>query len=68
MRGLLLTAITAMMLATGDRSNAEACRFVGTTDPPGKIAVTADVTGVNGTTQVDVAATFETTTMFWFHI
>jgi hypothetical protein len=68
MRGLLLTSVAAMMLGTSDRSDAEACRFAGTTDPSGKIAVTANVTGTNGTTQVDVAATFETTTMFWFHI
>ena len=66
MRGLLLTSIAAMMLGTGDRSDAEACRFAGTTDPSGKVAVTADVTETNGTTHVDVAATFETTTMFWF--
>jgi hypothetical protein len=68
MRGLLLTSIAAMMLGTSDRSGAEACRFAGTTDLSGKVAVTADVTETNGTTQVDVAATFETTTMFWFHI
>jgi hypothetical protein len=68
MRGLLLTAIAAMMLGTGDRSDAEACRFAGTTDPPGEVAVTADVTEANGTTHVDVAATFETTTMFWLRI
>jgi hypothetical protein len=68
MRGLLLTAIVAMMLGTGDRSDAEACRFAGTTDPSGKVAVTADVTETNGATHVDVAATFETTTMVWFRI
>jgi hypothetical protein len=68
MRGLLLTVIAAMMLATGNRSDAEACRFAGTTDPSGKVTVTADVTETNGTTHVDVAASFETTTMFWFHI
>ena len=68
MRGLLLTSIAAMMLGTGDRSDAEACRFAGTTDPSGKVTVTADVTETNGTTRVDVAATFETTTMFWFRI
>jgi hypothetical protein len=68
MRGLLLTSIAVMMLGTGDRSDAEACRFAGTTDPSGKVAVTADVTETNGTTHVDVTATFETTTMFWFRI
>jgi hypothetical protein len=68
MRGLLLTSIVAMMLGTAHRSDAEACRFAGTTDPSGKVAVTADVTETNGTTHVDVAATFETTTMLWFHI
>jgi hypothetical protein len=51
MRGLLLTSIAAMMLGTGDRSDAEACRFAGTTDPSGKVAVTADVTETNGTTR-----------------
>jgi hypothetical protein len=68
MHRLLLTTIAAMMLGTGDRSDAEACRFAGTTDPSGKVAITANVTETNGTTQVDVAATFETTTMLWFHI
>jgi hypothetical protein len=68
MRGLLLSSIAAMMLGTGDRSSAEVCRFSGTTDPSGKVAVTADVTRTNGATHVAVAATFETTTMLWFHI
>jgi hypothetical protein len=68
MRGLVLTSIAAMVLGTGDRADAEACRFAGTTDPSGKVAVSAEVTETNGTTHVDVAATFETTTMFWFRI
>ncbi len=65
---LLLTSIAAIMLATGERSDAEVCRFAGTTDPSGKVAVTADVTATNTTTRVVVAASFETTTFFWFHI
>jgi hypothetical protein len=68
LRRLLLASIAAMMLGMDARSDAEACRFAGTTDPSGKVAVTADVTGTNNTTQVDIAATFETTTMFWFPI
>jgi hypothetical protein len=65
---VLLSSIVAMMLGTGGRSAAEACRFAGTTDPSGKVAVTADVIETNGTTHVDVAARLETTSMFWFHI
>jgi hypothetical protein len=68
MRKLLLTSIAAMTLGMGDRSNAEACRFAGTTDPSGKVAISAKVTETSGTTHVDVAATFETTTMFRFRI
>lgn len=68
MRGLLLTSIAVMILGTGDRADAEACRFAGTTDPSGKVAVTADVIETNGMTHVDVAASFEATTMFWFRI
>jgi hypothetical protein len=68
MRGLLLTSATAMLLGTADASVAEVCRFAGTTDHAGQIAVTTDVVATDGTTRVDVAMTFESTTMIWFHL
>ena len=48
--------------------SAEVCRFAGTTDYGGHVAVTTDVAAVSGVTRVDVAVTFEATTMFWRHI
>src|SRR5947209_18602819 len=67
MRGLLLTSVVAMLLGTADAS-AEVCHFAGTTDHDGQVAITTDVTATNGTIRVDVAATFESTTMIWFHV
>jgi hypothetical protein len=49
-------------------SAAEVCRFTGTTDPVGQVAVTTDVAAIDGITKVSVAASFESTTMFWLHI
>jgi hypothetical protein len=68
MRGLVLTGFVAMWLGTSAASVAEVCRFAGTTQPAGQVAVTADVTSSNGTTRVDVAVSFETTTLFWFRV
>ena len=56
------------MVGTGVASGAEVCRFAGITDPSGKVAATVGVTATNTTTRVDVGATFETTTIFWFHV
>jgi hypothetical protein len=68
MRGLLLTSVIVMLLGTTDASVAEVCRFAGTTDRAGQVAVTTKVVATNGTTRVDVAMTFESTIMIWFHL
>jgi hypothetical protein len=68
MRALLLTSVVAMLLGTADASVAEVCRFAGTTDHAGQVAITTDVSATNSTIRVDVAATFESTTMIWFHV
>jgi hypothetical protein len=68
MRGLLLTSVLAVLLGTADASVAEVCRFTGTTDHAGQVAVTTDTTATNGTTRVDVTMRFESTTLIWFHL
>ena len=68
MRGLFLTSFVALSLATANASFAEVCRFAGATEPAGHIAVTADIASTSGTTRVDVAVNFETTSVFWVHI
>ena len=47
---------------------AEICRFTGTTDYSGHVAVTTRVTARAGAIQVDVAGTFDSSTMFWFGV
>ena len=64
----LLLADVLMQLCILDASAAEVCRFAGTTDPAGHVTVTTDVAAADGVTRVDVAATFESTTMFWIRI
>ncbi len=49
-------------------ASAETCRFAGTTDYAGHVAATTDVTRSGDTTRVDVAVTFESTTMFWLGV
>src|SRR5271166_5688449 len=63
--GLLLAALVAVQLYTADASAAEVCRFAGTTDFAGQVAVTTDVASEDDVTKVDVTVTFESTTMFW---
>jgi hypothetical protein len=66
--GLSLVGCVVLFLASVEPSVAEVCHFSGTTDPAGQVAVTSEVTAADGTPRIDVAATFETTTMFWFHV
>jgi hypothetical protein len=66
--GLLLGSIATGQLGTADAAAEEVCRFAGTTDHEGHVAVTTDVVALGGVTRVDVAVTFEATTMFWHHI
>ena len=55
-------------MCTLDASAGEICRFAGTTDYAGHVAITTDVTATDDVTRVDVVATFEATTMLWAHI
>jgi hypothetical protein len=64
----LLVAGAMVQLYALDASAAEVCRFTGTTDPAGHIVVTTAVAATDDVTRVDVAATFESTAMFWLHI
>ena len=65
--GVLLAAVGFVALSGGGAS-AETCRFAGTTDYAGRVAATTDVTRSGDTTRVDVAVTFESTTMFWLGV
>ena len=65
---LLLAGVAAVRLCAVDASAREVCRYAGLTDYAGHVAVTTDVAATDGITRVDVAATFESTTMLWFHI
>jgi hypothetical protein len=65
---LLLTCISAARLCTIDASASEVCRFNGTTDGAGHVAITTDVAATSGATRVEVAMRFETTGMFWLPI
>ena len=65
---LVLAAMLAAWLGTPDASAGEVCRFAGSSDYAGQIAVTAAVAAIQGGTRVDVAVTFEATTLPWLHI
>ena len=65
---LLTAGVVAARLSTVDASAAEVCRFAGTTDYHGHVAVTTDVTAMDGVTRVDVAVRFAATTSFWLPI
>jgi hypothetical protein len=47
---------------------AEICRYAGTTDYEGHVAVISDVAAAGDVTRVDVAVTFQATWMVWFHV
>jgi len=64
----LLLGLVAVQLCTGAASAREVCRFAGTTDYDGRVAVTSDVSKANGLTRVRVVMTFEGTAMLWFPI
>ncbi len=46
----------------------EVCRFAGTTDPAGRVAVVTNVAAADDVTTVDVAVTFEAPAVLWFRI
>jgi hypothetical protein len=66
--GLLATWVVAVQLCPLDASAGEICRFAGTTDYAGHVAVTTDVAATEDVTRVDVTVTFEATTMLWSRI
>src|SRR5215472_12209402 len=66
--GMLLVLPAVVALCAVGASAAEVCRYTGSTDYDGRVAVTTDVTESNGITRIDVAGDFEATTMFWYRI
>jgi hypothetical protein len=65
---LLFAGIVATLSCGIAAPAAEFCRFAGTTDYSGHVAVTTRVTARAGAIQVDVAGTFDSSTMFWFGV
>jgi hypothetical protein len=65
---LLFAGIAAILSCGVAAPAAEICRFTGTTDYSGHVVVTTRVTANAGTIQVDVAGTFDSSTMFWFGV
>jgi hypothetical protein len=63
---LLFASVVAIHFCSTAAPAAEVCRFSGTTDYSGHVAVTTRVAASGGVTQVDVAATFYSSAMFWF--
>lgn len=61
--GMLVALV--VQLCRADALGAEICHFTGTSDYHGHVAVTTNVAAAHGVTTVDVAGTFEATTMFW---
>jgi hypothetical protein len=68
MRRLLMIGFLTVLLCTVNASAAEICRFTGTTDYAGQVAVTTDVAATHGLTRVDVAMRFESTILIWLHV
>ncbi len=66
--GLMLAGLLAAGVCTPAASAGEVCRFAGSSDYAGQIAVTTDVAAADGVTRVDVTVTFEATTLPWLHI
>lgn len=63
-----LLVVGALCLHGAAASATEVCRYTGTTDYSGHVAVITRVAAKGGATQVDVAATFDSSTMFWFGV
>jgi hypothetical protein len=62
----MVTVVAAQFCGTA--SAAEVCQFAGSTDYGGHVTVTTVVTATGDTTVVDVAATFDSTTMLLFGV
>ncbi len=66
--GMLVASVFALPLGLMGASAAEVCRYSGSTDYDGHVAVTTNVSESDGVTRVDIVGMFEGTTMFWLHI
>jgi hypothetical protein len=65
---LFLASSIAVWLCRAEAFAAEVCHFTGTTDYAGHVTVTTDAAATAGVTRIDVAAAFESTTMFWLGV
>jgi hypothetical protein len=65
---LLLACVLAVRLCASDAFASEICRFTGTTDDTGHVAIEPDVVATNEVTKVEVAMTFDATQMLWLPI
>lgn len=63
-----MAVVAAVGLCTASASAAEVCHFTGSTDHDGHVEITTNVADADGVIKVDVALTFESTSLFWFHI
>ena len=60
--------IFALAIPFSGASAREVCRFAGTTDYSGHVAIVSDVTVSSGVTTVDVTVTFDAKTHFWLPV
>jgi hypothetical protein len=66
--GQILAGMFIVQTCRPDAFAAEVCRFTGTTDYDGHVAVTAEVAATGSVTSVDVVANFESTTTLWLRL
>jgi hypothetical protein len=66
--GMFVASLAGVPLCTLTASAAEVCRYSGSTDYDGHVAVTTNVTESDGVTRVDAVGAFEATTMFFLRI
>ncbi len=64
----LLMALGLGLLGSHQGTAAEVCRYAGVTDYGGHVSVATHVVETHGITRIDVAATFVSSTMFWFGV
>ncbi len=65
---MVLAGIVAARIGIASAAGAEICRYTGTTDYDGRVAVMAAVTADEGVTRVDVTLDFDARTLLWLHI
>jgi hypothetical protein len=64
----LIATLIVGWLCTATAAAGEACRYAGTTDYDGRVAITTDASTENGITNVDVLVTFRAVTGFWLPV